>query len=582
MHRKWRVREEIPHALVKRFPDLNPVILQILYNRGLKTKDEIESFLRSDWNLDILDPFLFQDMEKAVDIIFSHIEQGSRIVVFGDYDADGVCGSAIVYLTLRHIGAQNVEIYIPHREFEGYGLNQTAIQALFNKNTSLIITVDLGIGNIEEIEFLHSKGIKSIVIDHHTVLKDSAGRQILPVSDAIIHSGVEGESYPYKHLSGTGTAFKVAQALLQKSGKDEKESFAKWLLDLVAIGTIADMVPLTGENRVLVKYGLKVLNKTRRMGLRMLIEKSGLMENGYIDPSASFNLNAWNVAFQIAPRLNAAGRLNHAREALELILSEDSQEAYDLAQHLNDVNRERQQVSDQVYQEAMEIIGDVDGKSFLFAKSSNWPVGVLGIVAGRIANTFNKPVVLLTEFRGLYHGSGRSVEGFDITKALSRFEKYLTSYGGHSGACGLSLKEENIDEFVEAFSSYLDKKMKDADLTPILDIDVNMPLNRVDEKLIEDIENLEPFGQDNPEPLFTTGNLIVDKVETVGSGDKHLRVYLREGDSIYKFMGFGMKDYFSEQSIDTGSRVDVVYTLSFNEWRGNKEIQFKIKDIRRR
>ncbi len=581
MDKEWKIANPVSYSFINKFSDISPAVVQILFNRNIKSKEDIESFLRSDWKEDVHSPFLFKDMEKALGVINKHIKNRGRIIVFGDYDADGICGSAIIYLTLKHIGAEDVDVYIPHREFEGYGLNKQAIESLLQEKVDLVITVDLGISNIDEIKYLSDNGVETIIIDHHTIQKDDSLKHLLPDSDAIIHAGVDDETYPYKYLSGTGTAFKVAQALLKDSGKDENESFAKWLLDLTAIGTIADMVPLTGENRVLVKYGLKVLNKTRRLGLRMMIEKSGIINQDDIDPQKNFNLNSWNVSFQIAPRLNAAGRVNHAREALELILSDDGRHAYDLARHLNDVNRERQQMTDKVYSEALELIGETENKKFLFAKSDSWPIGVLGLVAGKIANSLNKPVILLTEFQGKYHGSGRSVDGLDITEVLGHFDKYLESYGGHSGACGLSVKKEDVDIFAEKMSNFLEEKLKDVVLRPVINVDVVIDFIKIDDRLVEEIEKLEPFGQGNPEPIFMTKNAVVERIDSVGSNGKHIRVFLKQKDVSRKFIGFNIKDSFEALNIKEGDRVDVLYTVGFNIWRGNREIQLTIKDIKK-
>lgn len=583
MQKKWSVAQPISEEYKQQFPEINPIVLQLLYGRGITTQLDIDEFLRADWSHDIHDPFLFSGMDVAVSRIFKAIEHNESIVVFGDYDADGVCGTMILLSALQRIGAQRVVTYIPHRATEGYGLNRDAIDSFASNNVDLIVTVDLGVSNIDEIAHARALGMDVIVVDHHEFHENDQG-VVLPDAHAIIHARTPGNPYPYKYLSGTGTAFKVAQALLNHS-MEENEAFEKWLLDLVSIGTIADIVPLLGENRTLVKYGLMVMNKTQRLGLRALIEASGLKGNGTgtIGANNHFNLSAWNIAFQIAPRINAAGRINHANEALELLGTQDESEARRFAEDLNTTNKERQRIAETVYKQALAQIGEVsEHDSVLIAYDPEWPIGVVGLVAGRIINQFYRPVILLTDAEGMITGSGRSIEGFDIVKALAKVESHLDRFGGHAMACGLKLSPEKLDAFKKDFREVVQQNLAKSDLQPELKIDLEIAFDSISWELAEAIQEFEPFGEANPQPLLLTKKVIVKFIDTVGAKSQHLKLTVSNdaGDVQYKTIGFNLANGWKEE-LNAGDKIDIVYELGFNEWNGNRELQIKLKDLRK-
>ena len=393
MTKKWRLAPTINDGLIAQFPAIPILILQLMSNRGLLTQKAIDEFLNPDYGRDIHSPFLFKDMAKAVAEIFSTILKKEKIAVYGDYDADGICGTVILAETLRSLGAE-VEAYIPHREKEGYGLNEPALKELANAGNKLIITTDCGVTNIKETALANELGLRVIITDHHNPAPE------VPPALAVINPKIVGETYPFKDLAGVGVAFKLAQALAEedkKRGQKMPLGFEKWLLDLAAIGTIADMSPLLGENRTLVKYGLIVLNKTRRLGLKILMEETSL----------TGEISAQNVAFQIAPRFNAAGRLNHANAVYKLLTTGSTKEARSLAQELNRANQERQRLTDQILVEIRNGWGEVDAKEkVLFAIGDNWPVGVVGLVAGKLCDEFYRPVLVMTRLSGQSAGGG--------------------------------------------------------------------------------------------------------------------------------------------------------------------------------
>lgn len=580
MAKKWRVFRPISEEIKAQFPEINPVILQLLFNRGIKEPEKITAFLRSDWDLDTHDPFLMKGMHDAVDRIFVALDKKQSVMIYGDYDADGVTGTTVLYKGLSRIGFSDVKTYIPHREHEGYGLNPKAVAEVIEQKIDLVITVDLGVAEVENIQILRDAGIDVIVVDHHEYrIKD--GKALLPNANAIIHADIPDNPYPYKHLCGVGTAFKLVQALFDHS-LEEHEAFEKWLLDLVAIGTVADIVPLTGENRTLVKYGLLVMGKSQNMGLRELMKVAGLSpaENG---SSTNKKMDGWNVGFQIAPRLNAAGRISHAREALALLLTENQIEAEALASHLNTINQERQKIADKIYREVnKELLDKEEIGLFIAEKSEEWPLGLVGLVAGKLANEYYKPVFLMTEIDGLIKGSARSIDELHIADILAQAESVLVSYGGHEGAAGFSLKKEDYDEFITIISKAITKQLTGMELVPTLKIDLEVSVEHVQHELITLIKKFEPYGQANPLPRILSKKLVIKYVDTVGAQKQHLRITVTNssGDLQFKTIGFGLAKEWANQ-LQAGDRIDIVYELGFNEWNGTKEIQIKIVDLKK-
>ncbi len=573
---KWKVAEPISEDFRNRFPEIDPVILQLLWNRGIKTQEQIDEFLFPDYGPDIHDPFLFLDMKKAVERVFRAVEKGEKITVHGDYDTDGVCSALIAVSTLEEMGA-NVSVYLPHRELEGYGLNMQTVEELGKNGVNLIITTDCGISNRAEIKRAAELGMDVIVTDHHAEPPNIPDEAL-----AIINPHLARENYPFKDLSGAGVALKFVQAILrdekvknsegQRKAIDDPAAFEKWLFDLAAIATIADIMPLLGENRTIVKFGLIVLNKTRRLGLKRLIDSLGLNKTKLLD--------ARNVAFQIGPRLNAAGRIDHANQAYELLKTTDENEVDDLVAALNKTNEDRQTLSERVTAEAKEKIGDVGKKKILFALGKGWPLGIVGLVAGKIADNFWRPTFVITEKEGKIMGSGRSIPDFDMTAGLREAKELLSHYGGHAGACGFTLRDKkDYKKFQKILKVSAEKQLAGVELSPTLEIDAEVRLEKITWELFELLEKFAPFGKENERPRYLGRGLTVENFDSVGANGNHLRINLSQGNGLRKkFIGFCFGEWC--EKLKAGDKIDVVFEVDVNEWNGNRELQMKIIDLK--
>ena len=569
MSKRWQAAELLPKDVVGSFPEIDPILLQLLWNRGLRTQEAIDEFTNPDWSQDVHDPYLFHHMRRAVERVYEAIGSGQTIAVYGDYDADGVSAAVILVSTLKKIGAA-VEVYLPHREREGYGLNNEAIKYLSGKGAKLLITCDCGIANVDQVAYANSLGFDVIITDHHQ-------RQVeLPQAYAILHPGLDEETYPWKYLSGGGVAFKFVQGLLRYEGchlsPADREAHEKWLLDLVAISTVADMVRLQGESRTLTRYGLVVLRKTRRLGLKKLIETAGL---GFE------HLDTYAISFQIAPRINAAGRMDHANAAYALLISENPTEADELARALNLTNTERQKVTEEMLLASCQQIGEIKPNQYVVtAFEPAWGLGLVGLVAGKLVQEYNRPALVMCETGDKIAGSGRSgVGGFDLAAALTECKQYLIAYGGHKEAAGFSLSKDKLEDFLKAFKAIAQRQLKGVDLTPTISIDLALPLSRADWDVQRLVDQLEPVGQQNPTPRFASYNLTVAELTPVGSTGQHLRLVL-EGDGVSRrFILFRQGDTSTRFAI--GTRVDVVYEVGVNEWNGNRELELKVVDMRK-
>lgn len=554
--------------------ELHPITARLLVNRGITGAAEVEAFLNPDWETDIHDPFLFSHMRLAVERVFEALEIGERLTVHGDYDADGVAGSAIVIETLRKIesargaGSSRVDSYIPHRDKEGYGLHAETIPLLKERGTTLLITVDCGVASVEEIALARSQGIDAIVLDHHQI------KEKLP--DAIlIHSRLPGETYPFKNLAAVAVAWKFACALLaeaRKRGLEIQGGWEKWLLDLVAIATVTDMVPLLGENRTLLKYGLLVLNKTRRLGLRSLVESAG-RQLGALDSQA--------IGFSLGPRINAAGRMDHANKALGLLLADAEDKANALVAELEGFNRARQLTTFRMLEDIEANLVEHENYSIIVLWNDEWSPALVGLVAGKFFDRFGKPCVAIGKFDGQWIGSGRSLSAYDITAALSRAgEGMLARVGGHEQACGFSLVgDEQVAVLAERLRADAGARLPLAELGPQLEIDAALNLEDLNWKLVETLERFEPFGVGNPRPLFQSNGLEVMGCGGVGQTNSHLRCLLRApGGQRQKFIGFKLGERLGEMSV--GKKIDVVYDIGVNEWNGQKSIECRLADFR--
>ncbi len=599
MNKKWQVVTPISAEFRQQFLEIPETILQLLYSRGLTTQKQIDEFLNPDYSQDIHDPFLFRDMKKAVARIFQAIEKDELIVIHGDYDADGVCAAVILTLTLRELGAKHLDIFLPDRDLDGYGLNKNTVEVLLMAGVKLLITCDCGISNKEEVAEAQNRGLDVIITDHHTVPPEP------PPAYAIIHPKMPDEEYPDKGLSGGGVAFKLSQALLSSAvilngakrseesisetakdpsalrpQDDNRVSFEKWLLDLVAISSVADMVPLLGESRTLTKYGLIVLNKTKRLGLRSLIEIAGLTSDS--------DLDTHSIGFQIAPRLNAAGRMQHANTAYQLLLADDPIQARELARELNANNKERQKITEQMTAEAEELIEVEKQKEapIIFVLKDGWPLGLVGLVASRLCDRYYRPVMVMTKKDDLINGSGRSIDQINIIEKIEKLKDCFTKYGGHPQACGFTLKEGALEKFKTEMTKLVAEETIDQKLQPALLIDAEINLDEVDWKLYDLLEKLEPFGEDNPEPAYLTRGLIVAQTKAVGSDGQHLQLWVKhQSEKTHKMIGFCFND---ENKVGANwcrllkpeDKIDVVFQISANEWNGNRELQLKIVDLK--
>mgnify|MGYP003966001361 FL=1 len=557
----WKLPQKPSKEFIDKFPELHPIVVQLLYNRNLKTQKEIDEFLSPDYSKDVHDPHLFKDMEKACQRIYKAIKNKELITVYGDYDADGVSSAVILRSVLKNLKA-NVEVYLPHRAKEGYGLNKKAVEELAKKS-KVVITCDCGISNYEEVDIANEKGLDVIITDHHTVPEK------LPKALAIIHPQVD-EKYPFKFLAGGGVAFKLAQALLSHAKNDlsakEKEINEKWLLDMVALATVADMVPLLGENRTLVKYGMLVLKKTQRLGMKKLIEIANL------DVS---KIDTRSIGFSLAPRINAAGRMDHANLAYYLMIEEDEDKAIQLAKDLNQSNLDRQKLTERIVREAKaQKINEDD--SLLTFYNPDWSSGLTGLVAGRLAREHSRPVFVMTKVDENIVGSGRSVPEFNIIEALQDNEELLIKYGGHPQACGFSMDPVKQEEFIKVMKENAANKLKDVQFISKLEVELGIDFEDISWDLVDLLEKFRPYGQKNPEPLFMSTGLSVTSLRQVGNDGKHLKLEVSKGNKKKGAIAFGM----GKMSLELGDKIDIVYNLSINQWNGNREIQLIIKDIK--
>ena len=572
--KRWQVSPLTPAEFRAAFPEIDGVVLQLLYNRGLRAQAQIDEFLQPDYGTDVHDPFKFLAMERAVGRVVRALENGERILVYGDYDADGVCAAALLVSSLEAFGAAP-GVYLPFRETEGYGLNAAAANEIVGDGYRLVITVDCGITNVAEVAALQMGGVDVIVTDHHNP------PDVLPQAFTLLDPKLPGETYPYPHLSGTGMAFKLVQALLADAtrAKHPKLKFPpvgyeKWLLDLVAVSTVADMCELVGENRTLVHYGLTVLRKTRRLGLRALMDVAKVAPES-VDTQA--------IGFGLAPRLNAAGRMNHASSAYHLLVKTDPTEVERLAEELDEQNRKRQQLTEQMRQSARGQVTPAGERKLLFAHDKDWSPGLVGLVAGRIADEFGRPAVVVGRTgEGNWVGSGRSVHGFNITEALSECREYLSRFGGHYFACGFTVKDEaSLKPFREHLEHLAAAALTDDEVAAILPIDAELDLAQVTFQLQEELQRLEPFGTGNPKPRFVSRALQVQSVTPVGNTGRHLRLMVTQhgGSPVVKLIGFSIVDRIP--ALKTGDVIDVVFEVDINQWNGNRELQLKIVDVQK-
>lgn len=588
MQKEWKVLEAPPQSFFDEHPELPPTIAHLLYHRNIRTQRQMDEFLNPDYSVDVHDPFLFRDMERAVARLFTAIENKEKIVIHGDYDADGVSASTILMTTLKLLGATEIDIFLPHRELDGYGINMRTVELLAKENAKVIITCDCGISNTPEVARANELGIDVIITDHHTIPAE------LPKAFAIIHPKIEGETYPDKGLAGGGVAFKLAQGLLHTHKKthetltngEHHEAVEKWLLDMVAIASVADMVPLLGESRTLTKYGLIVLNKTRRIGLQKLLLEARLLED---DGTMKREITADTIGFQIAPRINAAGRLEHANVAFKLLTTESPTEAVDLAYQLDQNNKERQQRTEQYVKEAVAQIenGGQKANPVLFVIDKDWSTGIVGLIASRVKDKYSKPTIAMGYNDGNIVGSGRSVTGFNMIGSMQEVPELFLKFGGHPMACGFTLQSpETLPAFKEALIKKFNEKTTEMDMTPTLNIDSEVKLLDVNWEMYDLLDKFKPFGMHNDKPKYVARNLTLVKVEPLGADGKHLKLMVKEsGGPGRKVVGWRLCGENAETNwckiLKAGDSIDMVFEVDVNEWNGNRELQLSIVDLKK-
>ncbi len=568
MKKIWKIREKISEKEKANLLKYHPITQQLLFDRGIDSEEKADKFFNASYEKDLSDPFCFSQMEKAMERMREAKEKKEKIAIFGDYDADGVTSTVLLIENLEKLGFSGMIIYIPDRQLEGYGINLEAIKYLAKEKVKLIVTVDCGITSIEEIEQAQDLGMDVIVTDHHHAPDN------LPKALAIINPNCEKNNEKFQNLAGVGVAFKFTQALWLTFDPKNIDQL-KWSLDLVAIGSIADCVPLLNENRVLTKYGMVVLSKTRRVGLLEMFKVGRIVvgENNVYDTQ--------KVSFQIAPRINAAGRMDHASISYNLIREKEVVMARDMALEVESNNQKRQKVTLEIVKE-IRVIAEKNfpEKKIIYAQNENWPMGILGLVAGKISDEFNKPTIVLQEQGDELAGSLRSIPQVNLIEILEKCSDLLVRFGGHAQAAGIKVKKAKAQEFFAKFSQMVEKELEGKDLRPEILIDSEISVQDLNWDLMLELKKLEPFGEGNSEPVFVARNLVIEEIKIVGNGSKHLKFLLRgESGSAKVFdaiaFGFGGK----VEDFREGDRIDAVFNLNEDEWNGNKKIQIKIIDI---
>jgi len=593
--KEWRLLPKFKEEDYKTYPIISRIFLQLLFNRGLKSETEIKTFLNGELAANLAktfssqadyafyDPFLFKDMERAVNIIIKHIKAGNPIVVYGDYDADGVTSSVILLETLKLLHAK-AEVYLPDRVSEGYGLNKMAINQILEAGFKLLITVDNGIRNKEEVKYAKAKGLEIIITDHHVLPETEAELPDCP----IINAADKRNNYPCPFLAGVGVTFKLISALLFKSSlsDNQKQLIAEKSLDLVAVGTIADMVSLLSENRLLVKKGLEILNENRRVGLKELINST--------KSNNDKKLEAWNVGWQIAPRLNAASRLSHANTAFALLTTTDENEARELAEELNRRNVSRQEITKEIMAQVEKQINPASLPDIIIGLAGEdeiWNEGVIGLVAGKITEKYYRPTLIITrliesaEFDSVkkklipkkvcFKGSGRSIPELNLVAVIEECAEELDKYGGHPMACGFSINsEENLIKFKDKLSRLVSEKLSGVNLVPKIDIEAEVEMKDINLKLAEEINQLAPFGQNNQQPALVSYNLTIEDIFFMGFENQHIKLRVAG----FWALAFNSAEQYKHFKI--GDQIDLVYYLEINDFNGRREAQLKIIDLK--
>ena len=545
-----------------------PAVGELLIRRGVSNAKEADAFFSPSIS-DLHDPFLMPDMEKAVNRLNKAMGSKERIMIYGDYDVDGTTAVALVYKYLQNYYS-NVEYYIPTRYEEGYGISMKSIDYAAENDVKLVIVLDCGIKAIEEIAYAKSKGVDFIICDHH--MPDD----VLPPAVAILNPKMPGSTYPCHYLSGCGVGFKFMQAFAMSNGLSNHNELES-LLDLVAVSIAADIVPIVDENRVMAYHGLRRLNSNPNLGLRSIIRLCKLTNK---------DITISDVIFKIGPRINASGRMQSGIEAVDLLVSRDLHDAYEKGKDIDQYNRDRKELDKQITEEANHLIENnveiVNGKRSIVIYNKNWHKGIIGIVASRLTELYYKPSVVLTYSNGLATGSSRSVQGFDVYSAINASRDLLENFGGHPYAVGLSLKEENIEEFSRRFEEYVSKHIQPNQLSPQLEIDAVLQFADITPELISYLKKFNPFGPGNQKPVFCSRNVFdFGTSKLVGKNMEHIKLELEDNSTshVINAIAFNMSKYF--EHIHAHKPIDIVYTIEQTKRAGNSDsIQLMIRDIK--
>jgi len=594
MQAKWELLPEPDHQQVTDLASqlsLPPIIARILASRGMDTKEKAERFLNPSLT-DLCDPYLLHDMDKGVDRVIRALREQEKVMIFGDYDVDGITATSLLFLVLNKLGA-GVSYYLPNRLVEGYGLSEEGIMEAGKRGVKLIISVDCGVTAVREVIFAKERGIDTIITDHHEpqeILPEAVAiinakqkparstgvaRQDLAFSgtDDMVHTAgqeVQVGEYPGGELSGVGVAFKFAQAIYRRLGQDETE--LEDHLDLVALGTAADIVPLVVENRILTKFGMNQVARTTKPGLKSLIFVSGILGQ---------QIGTGQVVFILAPRINAVGRLGDAELAIRLLTTRDEVKASEMARLLDQDNRKRKNIDESTLKEALEMIEqevDLNQDKAIVLASSGWHPGVIGIVASRLVERFHRPTIMIAVDQDEGKGSARSIPGFHLYEALGECDEFLIRYGGHKYAAGLSISEKEVSPFREKFKKVSGERLTDDDLLPRLFIDAELELVQINSDFVKLLDLFAPFGPQNHRPVFQTRGLSVWGEPHV-VGKNHLRLRVKKDKTVFDCIGFGLGDMAKPLSMK-GIKLDLAYVVETNYWNDTYKIQLRIKDLK--
>jgi len=537
-------------------PGIHPLLAQLLYNRGISEPSQFETFLNADSRLEA-DPFLIPDMHQAISRTYQALLTGEEIAIYGDFDADGITATALLVQGLSALGGKVIP-YIPHRYREGYGLQVASLEKLRKQGISLIITVDTGITAIAEVQKAQKMGLDIIVTDHHLPLAS------LPPAMAVVNPKRSDSACQSTELAGVGVAFKFLQALLKGSGREELINSS---LDLVALGTVTDMVPLTGDNRYWVKRGLELINNTERPGLQEIIRSTSLKPG---------NLDTESISWVLGPRLNAAGRLGDAGTSYQLLVTQDPKEAASLALELEDRNAKRQQLTGELLERARErIISTGAELPLLMTGDEDYPAGVMGLVAGKLSEEFYRPVILFRFGAETCRGSGRSIPEFDLMAALKECRDLLSNFGGHTKAAGFTVPTTNLPQFQKRLLNLAEAQLAGVDLRPHIDIDAEVPLSVFTGETFKEIQRLAPFGAGNPVPSFVSRHVEIVDQRSIGSRGEHLGLKIKQGGTIWDVIGFR----FGKRAQEITTPLDIAYNLNVDRWNGGERLRLKLLDF---